>query len=152
MPLNQSTYLLARMYFFPKNTNVRGYSWSFIKKSNLFSLIYFLMSYFANVSHPHKIGCYSGLIIKTLTNICDNSLFLWVKLSALHHTSALHLVEFVLNISQKMSKHFVIFTGKYTVNIFYTGWNDKIVVLKKTTLQLYFKTFIVKINSGNLII
>ena len=32
-----------------------------------------------------------------------------------------------------------------------TGWNDKIVVLKKTTLQLYFKTFIENINSGNLI-
>ena len=32
-----------------------------------------------------------------------------------------------------------------------TGWNDKIVALKKTTLQLYFKTFIEKINSGNLI-
>ena len=32
-----------------------------------------------------------------------------------------------------------------------TGWNDKIAVLKKTTLQLYFKTFIEKINSGNLI-
>ena len=26
----------------------------------------------------------------------------------------------------------------------YTGWNDKIVVLKKATLQLYFKTFIEK--------
>ena len=33
----------------------------------------------------------------------------------------------------------------------YTEWNDKIVVLKNTTLQLYFKTFIEKINSGNLI-
>ena len=33
-----------------------------------------------------------------------------------------------------------------------TWWNDKIVVLKKTTLQLYFKTFIEKINSGNLIL
>ena len=33
----------------------------------------------------------------------------------------------------------------------YTGWNDKIIVLKKTTLQLYFKTFIEKINSANLI-
>ena len=32
-----------------------------------------------------------------------------------------------------------------------TGRNDKIVVLKKTTLQLYFKTFIEKINSGILI-
>ena len=32
-----------------------------------------------------------------------------------------------------------------------TGWNDKIVVLKKTTLQLDFKTFIEKINSANLI-
>ena len=32
-----------------------------------------------------------------------------------------------------------------------TRWNDKIVVLKKTTLQLYFKTFIEKINSANLI-
>ena len=31
------------------------------------------------------------------------------------------------------------------------GWNDKIVVLKKTTLQLYLKTFFEKINSGNLI-
>ena len=34
---------------------------------------------------------------------------------------------------------------------YYTGWNDKMVVLKKTTLQLYFKTFFEKINSGNLI-
>ena len=33
----------------------------------------------------------------------------------------------------------------------YTGWNDRIVVLKKTTLQLYFKTFIEKIYSANLI-
>ena len=33
----------------------------------------------------------------------------------------------------------------------YTGWNDKIVILKKTTLQLYFKNFIEKINSDNLI-
>ena len=32
----------------------------------------------------------------------------------------------------------------------YTGWNDTIVVLKKTTLQLYFKTFIEKIYSDNL--
>ena len=32
-----------------------------------------------------------------------------------------------------------------------TGWNDKIVVRKKTTLQLYFKTFIEKINSDNMI-
>ena len=32
-----------------------------------------------------------------------------------------------------------------------TGWNDKIIVPKKTTLQLCFKTFIEKINSGNLI-
>ena len=32
-----------------------------------------------------------------------------------------------------------------------TGWNDKIVILKKTTLQLYFKTFIEKINPSNLI-
>ena len=35
--------------------------------------------------------------------------------------------------------------------LYNTGWNDKIVILKKTTLQLYFKTFIEKINSGNLI-
>ena len=32
-----------------------------------------------------------------------------------------------------------------------TGWNDKIVILNKTTLQRYFKTFIEKITSGNLI-
>ena len=31
----------------------------------------------------------------------------------------------------------------------YTVWNDKIAVLKKTTLQLYLKTFIEKINSAN---
>ena len=37
------------------------------------------------------------------------------------------------------------------IMMLYTGWNNKIVVLKKTTLQLYFKTFIEKINSGNLI-
>ena len=45
-----------------------------------------------------------------------------------------------------------IFTSP-TIDIFvaYTGWNYKIVVLKKTTLQLYFKTFIEKINSANLI-
>ena len=33
----------------------------------------------------------------------------------------------------------------------FTGWNDKTVVLKKTTLQHYFKTFIEKINSANMI-
>ena len=33
----------------------------------------------------------------------------------------------------------------------YTGWNYKIVVQKKTTLQIYFKTFIEKINSANLL-
>ena len=32
-----------------------------------------------------------------------------------------------------------------------TGWNDKIFVQKKTTLQLYLKTFIEKINSAYLI-
>ena len=36
-------------------------------------------------------------------------------------------------------------------NLINTGLNDKTVVLKKTTLRLYFKTFIEKINSGNLI-
>ena len=38
-----------------------------------------------------------------------------------------------------------------SIKIVSTGWNDKIVVQKKTTLQLYFKTFIEKINSANLI-
>ena len=33
----------------------------------------------------------------------------------------------------------------------YTGRNAKIFVRKKTTLQLYFKTFIEKINLANLI-
>ena len=42
-------------------------------------------------------------------------------------------------------------THTHTHTHTYTGWNDKIVVLRKTTLQLYFKTFIEKINSGNLI-
>ena len=32
-----------------------------------------------------------------------------------------------------------------------TGWNDRIVVLKKTALQIYSKTSIEKINSANLI-
>ena len=44
-----------------------------------------------------------------------------------------------------------LFNAKFSFYI-YTGWNDKIVVLKKTTLQLYFKTFIEKINSSDLII
>ena len=41
-------------------------------------------------------------------------------------------------------------TGNYFAKVLnsqsgeHTGWNDKIVVLKKTTLQLYFKTFIEK--------
>ena len=39
----------------------------------------------------------------------------------------------------------------FSIYFLNTGSNDKIVVLKKTTLQLYFKTFIEKINSGNLI-
>ena len=30
------------------------------------------------------------------------------------------------------------------------GWKDKIVILKKTTPQFYFKDFIEEINSGNL--
>ena len=34
----------------------------------------------------------------------------------------------------------------------YLWWNDKIGVLEKTTQQVYFKTFIEKVNSGNLII
>ena len=41
--------------------------------------------------------------------------------------------------------------GLYIYLYIYTGWNDKIVVLKKITLQLNFKTFMEKINSGNLI-
>ena len=41
-------------------------------------------------------------------------------------------------------------TNDVFTNDRHTGWNDKIVVLKKTTL-LYFKTLIEKINSGNLI-
>ena len=40
---------------------------------------------------------------------------------------------------------------KNVINIFDTGWNAEIIVQKKTTLQLYFKTFIEKINSANLI-
>ena len=39
----------------------------------------------------------------------------------------------------------------FVVELKSTGWNDKIVVLKKTTLQLYFKTLNEKINSANLI-
>ena len=38
-----------------------------------------------------------------------------------------------------------------SVCFFSTGWNAKIVVLNKTTLQLYFETFIENNNSGNLI-
>ena len=45
-----------------------------------------------------------------------------------------------------------IYTHTHTHTQIYTGWNNKIVVQKKTTLQLYFKTFIEKINSVNLII
>ena len=49
----------------------------------------------------------------------------------------------------KVTKYFSLVI--YIYIYIYIGWNAKIVVLKKTTLQLYFKTFIEKINSGNLI-
>ena len=47
----------------------------------------------------------------------------------------------------------IMLIGRYIyIRIYiYTRWKDKIVVLKKTTLQLYFKTFIENINSDNLI-
>ena len=58
-----------------------------------------------------------------------------------------NLVSLLIIISQKISTELCstmnwldYFTWKY-----YKRWNDKIVVLKKTTLQLYFKTFIEKI-------
>ena len=45
-----------------------------------------------------------------------------------------------------------LFNAKSSLYIYiYIGWNAEIVVLKKTALQLYLKTFIEKINSGNLI-
>ena len=44
------------------------------------------------------------------------------------------------------------FIDMLLVNIILQGGTIKIVVLKKTKLQLYFKTFIEKINSANLII
>ena len=37
----------------------------------------------------------------------------------------------------------------YQILILNKGWNDEIVFLNKTTLRLYFKAFIEKINSGN---
>ena len=44
-----------------------------------------------------------------------------------------------------MYAYYVIFVaGPINVSILHTGWNDKIVVLKKTTLQLYFKTLLKK--------
>ena len=42
-------------------------------------------------------------------------------------------------------------TWSALLNIQHYRVERKIVILKKTTLQLYFKTFIEKINSGNLI-
>ena len=56
--------------------------------------------------------------------------------------------SFILKLLLKKSMQLI----DYVVELTSTGWNDKIVVLKKTTLQLYFKTFIEKINSANLII
>ena len=59
-----------------------------------------------------------------------------------------------------MSVYCYLFSVDFFLFIFYffrykliliTVWNDKIAVLKKATLQLYFKIFIEKINSGNLI-
>ena len=60
------------------------------------------------------------------------------------------LLQFTLyiTISRPLFNYFAIFM---LGDLYITGWNDKIVVLKKTTLQLYFKTFIEKINLGNLI-
>ena len=61
-------------------------------------------------------------------------------------------------LSYKNGYRFIIYmivNNIFEINKFWiqlnTGWNDKIVIQKKTTLQLYFKTFIEKINSGNLI-
>ena len=44
----------------------------------------------------------------------------------------------------KMNKTCWIHLEKKNELISDTRWNDKIVILKKTTLQLYFKTFIEK--------
>ena len=59
----------------------------------------------------------------------------------------------LLKYEMNMSKYFFTntFFPLYIYIYIYTGWNDKIVSLKKTTLQVYFKTFIEKINSANLI-
>ena len=50
-----------------------------------------------------------------------------------------------------MQLYFPNCTDSYIYIYIYIGANDKIVVQKKTTLPLYLKTFIEKINSGNLI-
>ena len=57
--------------------------------------------------------------------------------------------KFVLNKHRKKKKKH--FTVSFILLDTITEWNDKIVALKKTTQLLYFKTFIEKINSGNLI-
>ena len=59
------------------------------------------------------------------------------------------LTQIILNVFMDCRQILIIL---FHFNYFFvhTGWNDKIVVLKKTTLQLYFKTFVEKINSGNL--
>ena len=95
---------------------------------------------------------------------------LWAKASSFHWTkwfndSIVHWPPHSLNTDNKITLCQTCPVGemvKYLQVLWITkkewnnhnirkGWNDKIVILKKATLQLYFKTFIEKINSGNLI-
>ena len=64
----------------------------------------------------------------------------------------LPIIHYYLTMMKSRQKNSLLyFSWGMFVPLERTGWNDKIVVIKKTTLQLYFKTFIEKINSVNLI-
>ena len=77
----------------------------------------------------------NNLLVTSLHLIKENGFILRKTVSRRHSTATMTNADFEDDIALLAN----------------TGWNDKIVVLKKTTLQLYFKTFIEKINSGNLI-
>ena len=65
-----------------------------------------------------------------------------------YHFSSLKSMDLAMDIFTQPLCHELGLAQRLFLN---TGWNDKIVIPKKTTLQVYFKTFIEKINSGNLI-
>ena len=70
--------------------------------------------------------------------------FMWLRLTSINFSCVCK--HCILGIA--LTHHISVI---YIYIYIYKGWNDKIVVLKKTTLQLYSKSFIENINSDYLV-